>query len=282
MAPAARPSPARATSVRLIALLEIRFPSCEDCTVARTGQPATRQVAAVQRAVAILGELADARAELGTNELARRTGINVSTISRILATLVSGGLVEHVPATGRYRLGIGVVRLANAVHARFDIRSLARPHLEEIAGHTKETVTLSVPGEHEAITLDFVQSPLSVRSVAEVGRTSAAHATAVGKVFLAHGGKLPGGDLAAYTERTIVDPPVLQVEVARARERGWAEALGEREEDLNAVAAPVVSQSGTLVAILGVQGPAVRFSPRAMRSAAELLTERAALLSSAV
>jgi DNA-binding IclR family transcriptional regulator len=250
--------------------------------VARTGQPATRQVAAVQRAVAILGELADARGELGTNEIARRTGINVSTISRILATLVSGGLVEHVAVTGRYRLGIGVVRLANAVHARLDIRSLARPHLAELASQTKETATLSVPGEHEAITLDFVQSPLSVRSVAEVGRTSAAHASAVGKVFLAHGGRLPGGALHAYTERTIVDRAVLEVEVARVRERGWAEALGEREEDLNAVAAPILSAAGTLAAILGVQGPAVRFNPRAMRNAAELLLDRAALISSAL
>ena len=43
--------------------------------MARTGQPATRQVAVVQRAVTILGELADARTELGTNEIARRTGI---------------------------------------------------------------------------------------------------------------------------------------------------------------------------------------------------------------
>ena len=60
--------------------------------------------------------------------------------------------------------------------------------LAELASRTRETATLSVPGEHEATTLDFVQSPLSVRSVAEVGRTSAAHATAVGKVFLAHGG----------------------------------------------------------------------------------------------
>ena len=250
--------------------------------MARTGQPATRQVAAVQRAVAILGELADARAELGTTEIARRTGINVSTISRILATLVSGGLVEHVAATGRYRLGIGVLRLANAVNERLDIRVLARPHLTELASSIKETATLSVPGEHEAITLDFAQSPLSVRSVAEVGRASAAHATAVGKVFLAHGGTLLGGSMRAYTERTIVDPAVLAVEVARTRERGWADARGEREEDLNAVAAPVLTAAGELVAILGVQGPAVRFGPRAMRTAAELLLDRAAVISSAL
>jgi DNA-binding IclR family transcriptional regulator len=250
--------------------------------LARTGLPATRQVASVQRAIAILDELAVARTELGTNEIARRTGINVSTISRILATLASGGLVEHVQSTGRYRLGIGIVRLASAVHDRFDVRSLARPYLEELAKLLGETVTLSVPGEHEAFTLDFVPSPLTVRSVAEVGRTSAAHATAVGKVFLAHGGRLPAGKLAAFTDRTIVDRGVLDVEIGNVAERGWAQALGEREEDMNAVATPVLDRTGKLAAILGVQGPAVRFSPRAMRTAVEMLAEKASLISPAL
>jgi DNA-binding IclR family transcriptional regulator len=253
-----------------------------DHTVARTGQPATRQVAAVQRAIAILAELAGARGELGTNEIARRTGINVSTISRILATLVSGGLVEHVTATGRYRLGMGVIRLANAAGERLDIRSLTRPHLEDVVGRIQETATLSMPGGHEAITLDYVQSPLSVRSVAEVGRASPAHATAVGKVFLAHGGIVPAGSLHAYTERTIVDHDVLRAEVARVREQGWGQALGEREDDLNAVAAPLLDRVGQLVAILGLQGPAVRFGPRVMRGAVELLMERAERISSAL
>jgi DNA-binding IclR family transcriptional regulator len=250
--------------------------------LARTGLPATRQVASVQRAIAILDELAVARTELGTNEIARRTGINVSTISRILATLASGGLVEHVQSTGRYRLGVGIVRLASAVHDRFDVRSLARPYLEELAKLIGETVTLSVPAEHEAFTLDFVPSPLTVRSVAEVGRTSVAHATAVGKVFLAHGGRLPAGKLAAFTDRTIVDRGVLEVEIGNVAERGWAQAVGEREEDMNAVATPVIDRTGRLAAILGAQGPAVRFSPRAMRTAVEMLAEKASLISSAL
>jgi IclR family acetate operon transcriptional repressor len=245
--------------------------------VAKTGRPATRQVAAVQRAIAILDELAAARGELGTNEIARRTGINVSTISRILATLAGGGLVDHVAATGRYRLGAGVVRLASA--AGLDVRSLVRPHLEELGRSIGETVTVSVPGEHEAFTLDFVQSPLTVRSVAEVGRTSAAHATAVGKVFLAYGGTVPAGGLKTYTERTIVDPGVLEVELAAVRDGGWAQAIGEREDDLNAVAAPVFDGAGKLAAILGAQGPAGRFSPRAMRVAVDLLTDKAAQIS---
>ena len=250
--------------------------------MARTGQPATRHVAAVQRAMAILEALAAAKGDLGTNEIARQTGINVSSISRILATLASGGLVEHLPSSGRYRLGVGIMRLAATVGERLDVRLLARPHLEELARRTRETVTLSVPGGHEVITLDFVQSPLSVRSVAEVGRPSAPHATAVGKVFLAHGGTLPGGQLRRFTDRTIVDRDALAVEIGRIAERGWGQAVGEREDDLNAVAAPVLDRAGRLAAILGVQGPAVRFSPRAMRSAAEWLAERAALMSAAL
>lgn len=67
--------------------------------MARTGRPATRHVASVERAIAILGELAAARSDLGTNEISRRTGINMSTVSRILATLAAGGLVDHVKST---------------------------------------------------------------------------------------------------------------------------------------------------------------------------------------
>ena len=63
--------------------------------MARTGRPAVRHVAAVERAFSVLDALADG-GELGTNEIARRTGINASTVSRLLATLASARFVEHV------------------------------------------------------------------------------------------------------------------------------------------------------------------------------------------
>lgn len=250
--------------------------------MARTGRPASRHVASVERAIAILDELAAAGSDLGTNEISRRTGINVSTISRILATLTAGGLVDHVKSTGRYHLGLGLVRLANAARDGLDIRSLARPHLEWLAERTGETCTLSSPGEHEAVTIDFVQSPQSVRSVAEVGRISVAHATSVGKVFLAYGGVLPAGPLHRYTARTITDPDAVRAEAARITECGWGRALGEREDDLNAVAAAVLDTSGRLAAVLGIQGPATRFDEPAMRAAVEPLKQRAALLAEAL
>jgi DNA-binding IclR family transcriptional regulator len=247
----------------------------------RTGRPAARQVGSVQRAIDVLDTLAEAGTELGTNEIARRTGVNVSSISRLLSTLTGAGLVQHVPSTGRYRLGIRILQLAGAARASLDIRGLARPFLEELSAITGETCTLSLPGTHDLLTIDFVASPQSVRSVAEVGRNSVAHATAAGKVLLGWGGQLPEGDLPVYTDRTITDRAALAQEIERVRQRGWAQAIGEREEDLNAVAVPVLDSAGALIAVLGVQGPAGRYSPRAMRAALDPLLERAAALASA-
>lgn len=239
-----------------------------------------RHVAAVERALTVLDALSDGSPELGTNEIARRTGINASTVSRLLATLAQAGIVEHVSESGRYRLGVRLLQLANAVLARLDIREVARPHLQELVKATGETATLSAPGEPDAITVDFVQSASSVQSVARVGRPSVAHATATGKVLLAFGTAEPAsGPLKAYTKRTITDRRKLVVELDRVRRNGFADAIGEREQHLNAIAAPVFGARGDLAAILGVQGPALRFNREAMRGAVRPLLDRAAEVS---
>jgi DNA-binding IclR family transcriptional regulator len=250
--------------------------------MARTGRPAARQVESVQRAIDVLNSLAEARVELGTNEIARRTGVNVSSISRLLSTLTTAGLVQYVPSSGRYRLGIRIMQLANAARDNLDVRQLARPFLEELSELTGETSTLSLPAVHDLVTIDFVSSTRSVRSVAQIGRNSVAHATAVGKVMLAWGGALPDGELTRYTENTITDRDALAVEIERVRERGWAQAVGEREDELNAVGVPVPDRAGELVAVLGVQGPSGRFTPRAMRAAIDPLVERAQALAAAL
>jgi DNA-binding IclR family transcriptional regulator len=246
----------------------------------RTGQPAVRLVAAVQRALAVLDALADADSELGTNELARRTGLNPSTVSRLLATLVAGGLVEHVPETGRYRLGLRFLQLGNLVLSRLDLRQVARGHLRALVEETGETATLSAPGERDAVTVDFVQSRSSVQSVAQLGRPSAAHATATGKVLLAFGGgPLPPGLRKAYTARTITDRAALAAALDDVRRRGYATNFGEREDDLHAIAAPVWGGRGELAAIVGVQGPAARFGERAMNAAVRPLLDHAGQIS---
>ena len=153
----------------------------------------------------MLDALGEADGEIGTNELARRTGINASSVSRLLATLVDAGYAEPT-ANGRYRLGVRLLQLGSRALDGLDLRALARPALEALAAETGETATLSVSGGRDAVTLDFARSPQAVQSVAQLGRPSVAHATATGKVLLAFGDvPLPAGRLAGYTPRTITD-----------------------------------------------------------------------------
>ena len=245
-----------------------------------TGRPAERRLAAVERALRILDAFLRVRGDAGTSELARLTGINPSTVSRTLSTLVDAGYVEHVPDSGRYRLGTHLLSLSNHVLARLDLGVLARPHLESLEAELGETATLSIPSDPDAVTVDFVVSRASVASIARIGRASVAHATATGKVMLAFGSRpLPGGRLERFTERTVADRAVLGREVEAVRRRGWAGAEGEREPHLNAIAAPVLGSHGELAAILGVQGPDTRFDRAAREAAAPRLVEHAVALS---
>lgn len=235
----------------------------------------------MSRALAVLDTLA-AAGELGTNELARRTGVNASTVSRLLATLATDGYVDQA-RNGRYRLGIRLVQLGNAVVDRLDLRELAHPLLSRLVAEVGETATLSVPGEHEAITVDFARSPSSVQGVAQIGRPSVAHATATGKVMLAFGDAKPApGSLRRYTSRTIGDARMLARVIEQVRLAGWADAVGEREEDLAALAAPVRGSRGELAAIIGIQGPAARLDASARTGALRPLLSAASDLSTAL
>lgn len=251
-------------------------------SLSRPRQPSGRRIEASHRAVAILDALADGGG-VGTNELARRVGLPASTVSRQLGTLTSAGLVEHDPDTGRYRLGIRIVRLANAVLARLDVREVARPHLEELVRITGETATLHVPGDVDAVTADFVPSAHFVQHVSQLGRPSIAHATSAGKVMLAFSGRpLPAGPFEAYTPRTITSRTALAMEIDRVRKQGYAEGIEEREPGLSAVAAPIWSANVSLAAIVALQGPSSRFGRAAIRAAVPPLLERATAISRAL
>ena len=248
--------------------------------MARTGQPAVRHVAAVERAFTVLDALSDG-GELGTNEIARRTGINASTVSRLLATLASARFVEHVPESGRYRLSLRLIELGNAVLGRLDLRALARPHLQALVRETGETATLSAPGEHDAITVDFAHSSSVVQSVAQLGRPSVGPRDGgrQGDARVRRRASFPREPFTAYTARTITTRAALVEELARVRERGFADAREEREEGLAAIAAPVWDSRGELAGIIGVQGPASRFDAAAAGAAVPMLLEHAVAVS---
>ncbi len=199
--------------------------------------------------------------------------------SRRWWTPVTSSTCRSPAATGSART---CCSLSNHVLAGLDLRAVARAHLIELEAETGETATLSVPGERDAVTVDFVPSRASVASVAprrpaehrprngdREGRPGLRAASRRGRARALH---------AAHDRRS---------RRARARDRrgarpGLGAADGEREADLNAIAAPVFGVTGGLVAIVGLQGPASRFDADAQTAALPTLERHAAAVSRAL
>jgi DNA-binding IclR family transcriptional regulator len=241
-------------------------------------------VRSVDRAAALLLALGDSQGEAGVTELARRLGLHKSTASRLLATLEKRGLVEQDDESGKYRLGLIVIRLAERAERTLDLRAIAMPELERLARATRETIGLDVLDHETALTVAQADGPNLVAVSDWTGRSAPLHARASGKVLMS---SLPERDvlriarrgLVAHTDRTIVELDKLLEELARVRRRGYASSLGEFEPGLNAVAAPVLDARGSVIAAVDIWGPAFRLTPQRLPELAAQAREAASAIS---
>jgi DNA-binding IclR family transcriptional regulator len=223
-------------------------------------------VRSVDRAAALLLALGECAGEAGVTELARRLGLHKSTASRLLATLQRRGLVEQDEETGKYRLGLVVIRLAEHAERTLDLRGIALPELERLARATRETVSLGILEGDAYLTVAQVDGPNMVACPDWTGRTTPLHCVASGKVLLATMAerdvmRIARPGLAARTARTITTLETLMEELAKVRRRGYATAFSEWIDGTNGVAVPVVDARGRVIASIGVWGPAYRVTP---------------------
>ena len=219
-------------------------------------------VRSVDRAVAILDLLARDGWRSGA-EVARDLGVHRSTALRLLSTLERHALVERDPRTAKYRLGRRLPQLASVVTGELDLRFVARPVCEQLAGTVGETVTLDVLDADQIVPIEQATGSTSVVSINWLGRRTPVHCTASGKVILAFAQvavreRLLSRPLEPMTPHTIVDRAQLEEQLAAARESGFARTFQELEVGLNAIAAPVYSAHGDVVAAIDVSGPAHR------------------------
>jgi DNA-binding IclR family transcriptional regulator len=235
-------------------------------------------VQAVERALTILDLLART-GEAGVTKLAADMGVHKSTAFRLVTTLERGGLVEQSEHRGKYRLGMGILRLAGATTARLDVVQEARPVCRKLAAATGETVNISVLSDRSALYLDQVAGPSALQPHNWVGQHIPLHATSNGKVLLSGlapeeiAATVPA--LPALTDRTITDLSRLQAEVDQVRARGYAEAVDELEVGLTAVAAPIRNAHGDVIAALSVSGPSFRLDGRRVGEVIPLLQDAA-------
>jgi DNA-binding IclR family transcriptional regulator len=217
---------------------------------------------AIDRALAVLGVLADSSQPMGVTEIARRVGLPKSVVHYHVSALVRNRYVEARPDR-RYGLGHAALRLGRGNYSNIELRSRALPHMRALHHETWETVALSVLVGREGVYVDQLVSPHDIKLAVDLGRPYPLHTGASGRVMLAF---LPeevketvlSQRLEGLTAGTVTDPAALRGLLAESRESGVAVSRSERQEGAGSVAAPVFDSLGVAGAIC-VCGPAYRF-----------------------
>jgi DNA-binding IclR family transcriptional regulator len=235
-------------------------------------------VQSVDRALAILECLARL-GEAGVTELAAELGVHNITAFRLAATREGRRQVVQTTERGKYRLGVGILRLAGATTARLDVVQESRPVCRSLAAATGETVNIAVLSEHSALYLDQVAGSSALQPHNWVGQHIPLHATSNGKVLLSG---LPDEALDAtvpelrkYTSRTITTRSRLREELDKVRAQGYAVAVDELEVGLAAAAAPIRNAHGDVIASMSVSGPTFRMPEATLAEVVERLTDAA-------
>jgi DNA-binding IclR family transcriptional regulator len=212
------------------------------------------------------------------SDLAAATGLQKSTVHRIVRTLVELGYVAQDPGNSLYRPTLRTWELGMGVIADLPVKRAAAGFLQDLHRSTGETVSLTVLSGDDVLYLDKIFAARPIRFTTRVGSRVPAPFTAGGKAMLAH---CP--DAAAIAARVAVhhrlDLDALAAELEEARTRGHA--LSSYSPGVISAGAAVLGQGGQPVAALSVSAPEARLTTAKRNAIIESLLDTAARMADA-
>ncbi len=218
--------------------------------------------------------------ERGISELAELSGLLKSSVHNMVSTFEACGFVEKNQATGKYRLGVKILRLSNSLYLSHDLRNLLRPRLEDLAAAANENVYLTTLDDDKAIYVDAIYPPGRYSGRSIIGIDAPLYCTGVGKAIMAELGparidKIIAQGLVAYTQHTITDGDRLRKNLTVTRSRGYAIDDMEHEFGIRCVAVAIKNIKGSVAGSVSLSGPAPRFTDERVREFATMLKKLA-------
>jgi IclR family transcriptional regulator, pca regulon regulatory protein len=216
----------------------------------------------LERGLAILSAFKSDRPLLGVSELGREVGLSRSTTHRYVATLATLGYLQQDPSTKRYQLGPRVLDLGfSAIHS-MELREISAPQLQQLSDNTGFTVNMAILDGTDIVYIERCRSARAGQREIDlnlhVGSRLPAYCTSMGKILLAYlprderDALLESIDLQQRGPNTLTARRALRVELERVREAGLAINNEELAYGLRSIAAPVLSQSGSIAAAINL------------------------------
>ena len=226
--------------------------------------PVKPSVQVLERMFTLIDVLASREDAISLKEISEKTGLHPSTTHRILNDLTIGRFVDR-PESGSYRLGMRLLELGNLVKARLSVRDAALTPMRNLHKLIQQPVNLSMRQGDEIVYVERAYSERSgMQVVRAIGGRAPLHLTSTGKLFLALDDPqrvrayATRTGLAGHTRNSITQLPVLERELAKARQYGIARDNEELELGVRCMAAGVYDDQGKLVAGLSISAPADR------------------------
>jgi len=203
---------------------------------------------------------------LSNSEIALRTNIPRSTVSRLTQTLAALGFLTYAPGLGRYSLGAGLATLCHALLSGMPCRVSALPHMRELAETTKLPVSLGMRDQLDMVYIETARHAGAKPHRFDLGARMPIDVTSMGRAYL-YG--LPQNERktlldAMRKERGESQWRKIRQGLKRSFEmldkKGYCASFGDWRPDVQGVAVPIVTAAGAVLA-MNCGGPPTDVSP---------------------
>lgn len=214
----------------------------------------------VRRTLAVLTELGRAPDGLGLQDLAIALEMPISSLHRLLTTMTDAEFVFRSPDR-RFLLGPAALALAQGAR---QLEVVARPHMKKLAAETSELVFLTRLVGSRAVCVELVEGDRPLRLYVAVGQVVPFHAAASARVLLSRLPESQVDELLADHEFDVFAPGTPRTAgqvkelLTAIRVRGYDICRNELDPGVLAASAPIVDNSGQVLASLTVASPADR------------------------
>ena len=210
-------------------------------------------IQSIQRATAVLQVLAGARRQMGVVELAGELELSKTTVSGILRTLRTEGLVEQDPESRKYRLGPMLLIMGAAYHEGDELLARARRVADRLAAGVEHSVRVGAVYDARVVVLHHVRGAAERQHRSDVGSLMPLGSTALGRVLLsAHPDLLR--EWLSRSSCTTSEREQLLPEMHKVRARGWTSVEGDPFPWQDSIAAPIRDRRGHVVAAIAISG----------------------------
>jgi len=210
------------------------------------------RVQVIDRAIVLLRTLARLRQGASALELAKSTGIDRSTIHRLLKTLHHWNLIESQGAT--YRIGAESLIYSSAYLNRLNLRKIALPftiELQRVIADSQAIVSLSIPVGDEVVLIERMWTPATpLNVIVDLADQFPIDGSPSGRAILATFSP-DQAQLLLGTERwQRFEPSALQIH----RQQDFAFGHGEFKPGLHSIAYPIRPHGNCAVGAVVVAG----------------------------